>query len=214
MSLLKNLTKIKTNLGTHAKLIAVTKNHSVKEINQLIFLGVKNIGESKIQEAKEKKLLVKGNVSWHLIGHLQRNKVKQAVELFDLIHSVDSFKLAQKIDKTAKSQNKKMSILVQINIANDLKKKGINENIVVSFLREISIFKNLKVLGLMAIVPHIDSEITRSFFKKMNFIFKKVKSERILNIEMKYLSMGMSNDYLVAIQEGANMVRIGSALFK
>jgi len=214
MSFLKNLTKIRNDIGRNARLVAVTKNRSIRELNQLIFLGVKDIGESKVIEAKEKKPFVKGDVSWHLIGHLQRNKVKQAVETFDIIHSVDSFKLAQKIDKLAKSHNKRMAILVQVNISRDERKKGLSEEEISRFLREIGGFENLRVLGLMAMAPHINPEDTRHFFKRMKFLFEKIKSEHIPSIEMKYLSMGMSNDYHIAIQEGANIVRIGRALFK
>lgn len=213
MNILKPFTKVKNDIGREIKLVVVTKNRSVREINQALFIGVKEIGESRVQEAKEKKPQVKKDAKWHMIGHLQRNKVKDAVDLFDMIQSVDSLKLAKKIDSVCKSKNKKIAVLVQVNIAKELQKHGIMEEELFSFLKKISELDNIKVLGLMAIAPVASPKSVRFYFRKMKRLFEKVKQARMLNIDMKYLSMGMSGDYPIAIQEGANMVRIGSKIF-
>lgn len=213
MSILKNLTKVKNDIGREIKLVVVTKNRSVREINQLLFIGVKEIGESRVQEVKEKKSQVKKDAKWHMIGHLQRNKVKDAVELFDMIQSVDSFKLAKKIDSICKSKNKKMAVLVQVNIAKEPRKHGIMEEELFSFLKKINELGNIKVLGLMAMVPVASPKSIRFFFRKMKRLFERTKQAGMSNIDMKYLSMGMSEDYPIAVQEGANMVRIGSKIF-
>lgn len=213
MSLLKNLKRVYSNIPPEVKLVVVTKRRSVREINQLLFLGVKDLGENRVDEAKEKKPFVKGTAKWHMIGRLQRNKVKDAVKLFDLIQSVDSLKLANKINSVASSMNKKMSILVQVNIGEEPQKQGLLERGLIPFLWEISDLENIQVLGLMAMAPFLDEEETRIYFQKMKSLFKLVKLSNIPNINMKYLSMGMTNDYRVAINEGSNMVRIGTAIF-
>jgi len=213
MSILKNLKRINDDLRGEVKLVVVTKNRSIREINQALFLGVKDIGESRLYEAREKKPLVKGEAKWHMIGHLQRNKVKDAVELFDMIQSVDSLKLAKKINNICKSKNKKMVVLIQVNISREPQKYGIMEEELIPFLKELSELKNIKVLGLMAMAPFVEPEESRPFFRRVRLLFQKAKKEKIPNIEIKYLSMGMTNDYKVAVQEGANMVRIGTAIF-
>lgn len=213
MSLLKNLKRVYSNIPPEVKLVVVTKRRSVREINQLLFLGVKDLGENRVDEAKEKKPFVKGTAKWHMIGRLQRNKVKDAVKLFDLIQSVDSLKLANKINSVASSMNKKMSILVQVNIGEEPQKQGLLERGLIPFLWEISDLENIQVLGLMAMAPFLDEEETRIYFQKMKSLFKLVKLSNIPNINMKYLSIGMTNDYRVAINEGSNMVRIGTAIF-
>lgn len=213
MSILKNIAKIRTDIGKKPKLIVVTKNVSPREINQARFLGVKEIGESRVQEAKEKKPLVKQGLKWHMIGHLQRNKVKDAVELFDMVQSIDSFKLAKKLDSVCKNKNKVMAVLVQVNIAKDPKKHGVVEEKLEVFLHELSSLKNIKVLGLMAIAPMASPKAIKFYFRKMKRLFEAMKRKNILRVEMKYLSMGMTHDYWLAVQEGANMVRIGTAIF-
>ncbi|MAG38490.1 YggS family pyridoxal phosphate-dependent enzyme [Candidatus Woesearchaeota archaeon] len=213
MSILKNLSAVKKKIE-ETKLIVVTKNRSVREINQAIFLGVKDIGENKVQEAKQKKSLVKKRINWHFIGHLQRNKVKDAVKLFDLIHSVDSYRLARKIDSVAKFENKKMAVLVQVNISEEKQKFGLSEEEVIPLIKKLINLKNLKVLGLMAIAPFVSAEETRPYFRRMKKLFEKCKKADLYPAEMKYLSLGMSNDYEVAKQEGANMLRVGRIIFE
>ncbi|MBU0667222.1 MAG: YggS family pyridoxal phosphate-dependent enzyme [Nanoarchaeota archaeon] len=215
MSVAKNLESINSIIGSGVKLVVVTKNRSIREINQAIFLGVKDIGENKVSEAKEKKMqIITKKVNWHMIGHLQRNKVKDAINIFDMIQSVDSLKLAKKIDFWCKLKNKVMSILVQVNIGREPQKYGIRPEDVFSFLKELSKLKNIKVLGFMATTPFIESEKVRHYFKELKMLFNQAKERKIPLIEMKYLSMGMTNDFEVAIKEGSNMVRIGTGVFK
>ena len=153
-------------------------------------------------------------MEWHLIGHLQTNKVKQAVLNFDLIHSVDSERLAVEINKVANSLNKVQEILVQVNVVNEISKFGLNIEQVNSFIKTISQHENLKVVGLMLIAPYYENpEEARPIFRKLYEQFMEIKNQQILNVEMKWLSMGMTNDYQVAIEEGANIIRVGTGIF-
>ena len=187
------------------KLVAVTKTRTVEEIRHAIMSGVTCIGENRVQEA-EKKFPFLPKVEKHMIGHLQTNKVKLAVELFDMIQSVDSLKLAEEISKRCETIGKVMPVLVEVNIGNEPNKYGIKPEDAGSFVKEISKLKNIDVQGLMCVAPLLAPEETRPYFKKMKQLFGSVGN-------MKWLSMGMSNDYKTAIEEGSNMVRIGTAIF-
>jgi len=193
-----NLEKIKKEIGD-VKLIAVTKGRNVDEINELIRCGVKVIGENRVNEAEEKFKHIE-NVEKHMIGHLQTNKVKKAVELFDCIQSVDSLRLALEIDKRSV---KKMPIMLEIKF--EEQKYGFLVDEVIDAYDKIRKLKNIEVIGLMCMAPFVEAEETRKYFRKM----KKINSR----LKLKYLSMGMSNDYNIAIDEGSNMVRIGTKLF-
>lgn len=207
MSIPANIEQVQRSLPSGARLVAVTKNRSPEDIEKAIAAGVTIIGENKIQEAKTKFPQLKSPVKKHFIGHLQRNKAKIAVELFDMIESVDSLKLAKKINQVANEQEKIMPILLQINIAKDPNKHGFDESELAPILKEIKTLPNLDIRGLMAIVPYYDDpEEARPHFQKMYTL----KEE----FDLKELSMGMTNDYLVAIKEGATLVRIGRALFE
>ena len=188
-------------------LIAVTKLHSPEEINIAIDNGVADIGENKVQEILEKYDKVKP-VRWHLIGHLQTNKVKYIIDKVDLIHSVDSLKLAQEIQKRAEQHGKIMDILIQVNSAEEESKFGVSSEETENLIREIGeTCPNVKIKGLMCIAPfEEDMEEARPFFREVKEIFNR-------HADFKYLSMGMSNDFPVAIEEGATMVRIGTAIF-
>jgi len=187
------------------KLIAVTKTRTVEEINEAIRAGVNCIGENRVKEAEEKfNLLLK--VEKHMIGSLQTNKVKLAVELFDMIQSVDSLKLAKEIDKRCAAIHKVMPVLIEVNIGNEKNKHGINPEDVKNFLLELSSLKHISVQGLMCVSPMLEPEQVRPYFKKMKQLFDSIGN-------LKWLSMGMSNDYKIAIEEGSNMVRIGTLLF-
>lgn len=195
-------------------LIAVTKTIDTEKINTALRMGIRNIGENKVQEIVEKYDKIEYNPSWHLIGHLQTNKVKYIIDKVDMIHSVDSIKLAKEIDKRAKKANKVMDVLIQVNIADEDTKFGIAEDEINNFIEEISELENVRVEGLMAMVPYVnDPEEVRDCFKKMKEVFDGLKRSSFKNINMNYLSMGMTNDYMVAIEEGANMVRIGTGIF-
>lgn len=195
-------------------LISVTKTYSAEIINEAVKCGVQDIGENKVQEIMSKYDDVKGDVRWHLIGHLQTNKVKYIIDKVHMIHSVDSLKLATEISKRAKAIDTNMNILVQVNIASEDSKFGITEKEVEELILEVSKLENLNVKGLMMIAPFIDDEETlKEYFTKMKFIFDTIAKKGYNNVEMKYLSMGMTNDYELAIKNGSNMVRVGTGIF-
>jgi len=196
------------------KLVAVTKTATIEQIKKAISTGIKIIGENKVQEAKEKYQILSTDIEWHLVGHLQTNKVKYAIEIFDLIHSVDSIKLAKEIDKRSLQFGMITNVLVEVNVSGEETKYGIKPDEVKLFLKEISEFSRIKVRGLMTIAPMAeDTEEVRPYFRKLRELFKEIKIKSIKNIKMDYLSMGMTEDFEVAIEEGANMVRIGRGIF-
>ena len=196
------------------KLVAVTKTATIEQIEEVINAGVKIIGENRVQDAKEKYQILTAGIEWHLIGHLQTNKVKYAVEIFNCIHSVDSIKLAQEIDKRSKQFGKIMDVLVEVNVSGEESKYGIKPEEVKPFIKNISEFLRIKVRGLMTIAPIVkDKEEVRPYFRKLRELSKEIKSKNIENVKMDYLSMGMTEDFEIAIEEGANMVRIGRGIF-
>ncbi len=197
------------------RLVCVTKGIDPFRVNEAVIGGITDIGENRVQEALTKKPQVMPGVKWHLIGHLQTNKVKDALTLFNLIHSVDSVKLANKIDKEAKLLNKTIDILIQVNISGEESKFGVKPEELEMLLNEASKLENIKVSGLMTITPLSDDpETVRPHLKKLKELFDNIKNNMNLpNVEMKYLSMGMSQDFEVAIEEGANILRIGTAIF-
>lgn len=197
------------------KLVAVSKTATIEQIKEAINAGVKIIGENKVHEAKEKYHILTADIEWHLVGHLQTNKAKYAVEIFDLIHSVDSIKLAKEIDKRSMQFGKTTNVLVEVNVSEEKSKYGIKPEEVEPFLKEISEFSRIRVRGLMTIAPIIeeDKEEVRPYFRKLRELSEEIKSKNINNLKMDYLSMGMTDDFEVAIEEGANMVRIGRGIF-
>ncbi len=206
---------LKTNRNPEEiKLVAVTKTATIEQIKEAISVGVKIIGENKVQEAKEKYQILSTDIEWHLVGHLQTNKVKYAIEIFDLIHSVDSIKLAKEIDRRSLQFGMITNVLVEVNVSGEETKYGIKPEEVEPFLEEISEFSRIKVRGLMTIAPIVeDKEEVRPYFRKLRKLFEKIKIENMKNIRMDYLSMGMTEDFETAIEEGANMVRIGRGIF-
>ena len=196
------------------KLVAVTKTATTEQIKEVISAGVKIIGENKVQEAKEKYQILSADIEWHLVGHLQTNKVKYAIEIFDLIHSVDSIKLAKEIDRRSLQFGMITNVLVEVNVSGEETKYGIKPEEVEPFLKEISEFSRIKVRGLMTIAPIAeDQEEVRPYFRKLRELSEEIKSKNLKNVKMDYLSMGMTEDFEVAIEEGANMVRIGRGIF-
>ena len=196
--------------------IAVTKNRSISDIEQVIACGVANLGENRVQELLEKYDYFGNAASWHMIGTLQKNKVKYIIDKVDLIHSLDSISLAKEIDKQAKKKDIVMNVLIQVNIANETTKHGFETERLDDVIDELSLLKNIHVTGLMMIAPNTDDqEYLESLFEKTKIIFDKlVKKTKIYdNINLTILSMGMTNDYQVAIKCGSNMVRIGRAVF-
>lgn len=210
----KNLEEISDTLPSNVTLVAVTKTHGTEGINKAIDWGVTDIGENKVQEILEKYPHVKP-VRWHLIGHLQTNKVKQIIDKVHLIHSVDSMKLAGEINKRAGQVGKTVNVLIQINSAGEESKFGIEtaetEIMVKQILDEC---ENIKICGLMCIAPFDeDPDNVREYFRVVKEQYDELAKIDHENLEFKYLSMGMSHDYRVAVREGSNMVRIGSAIF-
>ena len=197
------------------RLVAVTKTMPVAKVRDAIDAGVTILGENFVQQAEDKiNALSSYPVSWHFIGHLQRNKAKYAVRLFDLIHSVDSLKLAQELDKQAKKLNKTQPILIQVNIAAESSKSGAAVEETLQLLWDISRLENLSVRGLMTMPPFFDDpERTRPYFIALAKLRDQVQSQSIPNVAMDDLSMGMTGDFEVAIACGATLVRIGTAIF-
>ena len=194
-------------------LIAVTKTYSPDAINEAIDNGVTDIGENKVQEILEKYDLVKP-VRWHLIGHLQTNKVKYIIDKVHMIHSVDSIRLMDEIERQAAKHNVIMNILIQINISGEESKFGISPDELEDMLIYAGKLNNVKVCGLMTILPKIDTDISlRLQFVNIKDIFIDISNKKYDNVDMQYMSMGMSGDFEMAIEEGSNMVRIGRAIF-
>ncbi len=203
--------------GKEITVIAVTKTHSTETIEKALSLGLKEIGENKAQEFVEKYDLLesrKEEIHWHMIGHLQRNKVKYVVGKTKLIHSLDSMRLAKEIEKRGEMEDLSVDTLLQVNVAKEDAKYGIFLEDATSFLKNIESFQHLKIRGLMTMAPYYeDPEKTRECFKKLKNLFEELKKEEYNNVTMEYLSMGMTNDFEVAIEEGSNMVRLGRTLF-
>ena len=203
--------KEKKLTGDSVTLVAVTKNHPPEVITESLALGVQNIGENRVQEAKHKQEALGKQGYWHLIGHLQTNKARQAVAHFDLIESVDSERLLAAVDKEAARVGKVQDILLQLNIAHEEQKSGLDKQEYLELLRTIDAYKNVRLRGLMVIAQKCDDvEETRPVFAAGYRAFVRLK-EQLPEIDV--LSMGMSSDYMIAIEEGANVVRVGTALF-
>ncbi|MDP2212004.1 MAG: YggS family pyridoxal phosphate-dependent enzyme [Candidatus Aquicultor sp.] len=195
-------------------LVAVTKNQPVEAIMQLLEAGVIDLGENRSQELISKKGALEARINWHFIGHLQRNKVRYIIPFVYLIQSVDSMALAREISAGAKRINKVQDILLEVNVSGEATKHGFAPDEVVQALNELVLLGNVRVKGLMTMAPFVDdAELTRPHFAKLKMLYDSISSRQERNIEMQYLSMGMSNDFEVAIEEGSNMVRIGTAIF-
>jgi pyridoxal phosphate enzyme (YggS family) len=193
-------------------IVAVTKTVEPKRIKEAISAGLRVFGENYVQEAQEKMVKFKEkNLKWHFIGHLQKNKAKLAVELFDLIHTIDSVELAHELNKRAQEP---VEILIEVNIAKENTKAGIDPEGAVKLARAISAMPNLKLRGLMAIPPSFEQpDMSRPYFAMVRRLAERINKEKLPGVYMRELSMGMSSDFEVAIEEGATMVRLGAAIF-
>ncbi len=210
----QNISQIQSELPDGVQLVAAAKTRTPTEVLAVVTAGVKIIGENYVQEAERAYEAVGGRAKWHFIGHLQRNKVKRAVRLFDMIETVDSLKIAREIDKWCAPIGKVMPVLVEVNSGREKQKSGILPERAEELIREISALKNIRVMGLMTMGPRLGNpEDARPYFAVTSKIFKAIKKLNLPDVQMKYLSMGMSNSYQVALEEGANIVRIGSKLF-
>ncbi len=195
-------------------LVAVTKNHDTAAMREAIAAGATDVGENRVQEAKGKFAEIGNCVTWHLIGHLQTNKVRQAVKFSDLIHSVDSLHLAEAINSEAARIDKVQDILVQVNLAKEESKSGIYKEDLLTDLQAINALPNLRLRGLMCMAPNYeDVEMCRPLFREMYEIFREVQDFDLPTSNIDTLSMGMTHDYEIAVEEGANMVRVGTAIF-
>jgi len=196
-------------------LLAATKDVPAEYIEQAIEAGITHIGENRVQEAETKYERIKSKypqVSWHMIGHLQTNKVKTALQIFDMIESVDSLKLASEISN--KASNITVPVLIEVNVSGEGSKFGVPEPGAIDLIKSVSGIKNLSIKGLMTVPPAFDdAERARSYFKKLKLLSGQIAASNIRNIEMKYLSMGMSDDFFVAVEEGSNIIRVGRGIF-
>ncbi len=197
------------------KLVAVSKTVPLDRVQAGIKAGLTDLGENYVQEAREKIEALSGEkVSWHFIGHLQSNKAKYAVKLFDLLHSVDSIKLAKEIDRRARALGKVQPVLIQVNISGEETKSGIDTEKALELTREISPLENLAVRGLMTMPPYFNApDRVRPYFRALRSLQGLIREEAIPHVEMTELSMGMTGEFETAIEEGATLVRIGTAIF-
>jgi len=194
--------------------LAVTKTVEPSRINEAVKLGITAIGENRVQEIMSKFDQVDPGVSWHLIGHLQTNKVKYIIDKVSLIHSLDSISLAKEINKRAEKFGRSMSVLVQVNVADEDTKFGLPPEDTINFIKEVSPLPYLNIRGLMTIGPLTeDPEEVRPVFRRLRELKEEISHMKLPGVKMDYLSMGMTNDYRIAVEEGANIVRIGSAIF-
>ncbi len=210
----QNVSRILRELPNGVQLVAAAKSRTPVEVLAAVAAGVRIIGENYVQEAESAYEVVGDRAEWHFIGRLQRNKVKKAVRLFGMIETVDSVEIAKEIDKRCAQIGKVMPVLVELNSGREKQKSGIMPESVEGLIKEISRLDNLMVMGLMTMGPSTGNpEDARPYFVKTRRIFEAIKQLNLPDVQMKYLSMGMSNSYQVALKEGANIVRIGSKLF-
>ena len=214
---IKNIESACTRSGRDPKevmLIAVSKTKPVSMIQEVYNAGIHVFGENKPQELKEKFSQLPTDAKWHMIGHLQRNKIKYIIDKACMIHSVDSLRLADAIDEEASKHGIVMPVLVEVNIAGEESKFGVAPDETEDFIRKISLLPHIHVAGLMTIAPFTDnSEDNRIYFRSLRKLYVDIRSKNIDNVDMCHLSMGMTGDYEVAVEEGATMVRVGTGIF-
>jgi len=214
MTIKQSVQKILSGLPDGVELVAAAKTRQPEEILEAVEAGVKIVGENYVQEAEKVYQVVGNKAKWHFIGYLQKNKVKKAVRIFDMIETVDSIEIAEEIDKRCRQIGKVMPVLVEINSGREKQKSGVLPEDAEQLVKEISGLQNIKVMGLMTMGPRFGNpEDSRPYFVETRKIYEKLKKLDLPNIEMRYLSMGMTNSYQIAIEEGANTVRIGAKIF-
>lgn len=220
----ENLTKVEENIQkacdkagrkrSEVTLIAVSKTKPVEMLQEIYNEGIREFGENKVQEMCEKMELMPQDIKWNMIGHLQTNKVKYIIGKTSLIHSVDSLKLAEEIQKQAVKHDVTADILVEVNIANEESKFGLSKDETIQMVRDIAKLDHLKIKGLMTIAPFVENpEDNRLYFREIKQLSVDINNQNIDNVSMDVLSMGMTGDYMVAIEEGATMVRVGTGIF-
>jgi len=214
MTIRENVKLILSELPEGVELVAAAKTRQPEEVLEAIKAGVEIIGENYIQETEQAYRVIGREAKWHFIGYLQKNKVRKAVRLFDMIETVDSLEIAEEIDERCNQIGKVMPVLIEINSGRESQKTGVFPEEVEGMVKEISTGQNLKIMGLMTMGPMWgDPEDSRPYFRETKRLFDRIKSLSLPGVEMCYLSMGMTNSYRVAIEEGANIVRIGTKIF-
>jgi len=209
-----NVKKLLKETPSDITIVAAVKGRTVEEVQEAIESGIKYIGENYLQEAEKKYPLIGKVVRWHFIGHIQKRKSKKIVELFDMVETLDSIEVAEEINREASKIDKIMPVLIEVNSGREQQKSGLMTENVESFIEQISHFKNIKVQGIMTMGPFFeDAEKLRPYFIETRKLFEDIKKKNIQNVEMEFLSMGMSSSYKVAIEEGANIIRIGTLIF-
>lgn len=220
----ENLIKVQNNVkescekagrrNTEVTLIAVSKTKPVSMLMEAYNCGCREFGENKVQELVDKYEVMPKDIKWHMIGHLQRNKVKYIVDKVALIHSVDSLKLAEEISKEASKKQVQVSILIEVNVAGEDTKFGVKPEETEALIRKIAVLEGIHIEGLMTIAPYVDvPEENRQYFATLKQLAVDINRKNIDNVNMNVLSMGMTGDYMVAIEEGASYVRVGTGIF-
>lgn len=224
MSVTENLSRIKERMAEAAirsgrtpdsvKLVGVTKTVDLDRIKEAVSAGLQILGENYVQEARDKIRELKDRVSWHFVGRLQTNKAKYAVKLFDMIQTVDSFRLAQELNRRAQPLGRTVPIIIQVNLASEVSKGGVEPSECLSLIRQVSVLENLQIRGLMTMPPFFDQpERARPYFAQLREMSQKIAEAQVAGVEMNELSMGMSGDFEAAIEEGATLIRVGTAIF-
>ena len=209
----QNIEELKSRIPEDVKLLAVSKTKPLEELEEAYLAGMRDFGENKVQELVKKSENFHDDVKWHFIGQLQSNKVKYLVDKVYLIHSLGSISLLNEIEKVFGKANKVASVLIQINIGREESKSGILEENLYEIIKAIEKCNYISVCGIMVIIPNGDEESNRRYFKKTKRIFEELKEKEYKNVSMNILSMGMTHDYMIAIEEGSNLVRIGTGIF-
>jgi pyridoxal phosphate enzyme (YggS family) len=210
----QNVKRILSELPDSVKLLAAAKSREPQEILEAVAAGIRIVGENYVQEAERAYEVVGNRVEWHFIGHLQKNKVKKAVALFDMIETVDSTEIAREIDKRCAQIGKTMPVLIEINSGREKQKAGVYPENTEQLVTEISNLENIRVMGVMTMGPQFGNpEESRPYFVATKKVFDRIRELKLPRVEMNYLSMGMTNSYQIALEEGANLIRIGSKIF-
>lgn len=206
--------RILADLPKGVTLVGAAKTRTPEEVLEAVEAGLEIVGHNYVQEAEQAHGVLGRRVKWHMIGHLQSNKAKKAARIFDMIETVDSMKLAQALDRACQEIGKCLPVLIEINSGEEPQKAGIMPVETLALVREMASLEHIKVMGLMTMGPFEgDPEDSRPYFRKTRKVFEQIKAEHIPGVDMKFLSMGMSNSYKVAMEEGANLIRIGTAIF-
>jgi pyridoxal phosphate enzyme (YggS family) len=212
--IIENVKKILHEIPQDVIIIAAVKGRTVEEVQEAIDGGIRFLGENYLQEAEKKFQHIGTSVKWHFIGRIQRRKCKRIAEIFDMVETLDSLEIAMELNSALKVVNKIMPALIEVNSGREPQKSGLMTENVLPFVKEVSEFNNLKIKGLMTMGPFLgEPEKLRPYYIATRKIFEEVKSKNFSNVEMKYLSMGMSSSYKIAIEEGANIIRIGTLIF-